>query len=189
MVVNEGLRVVHILWQVSFPCNQEWQTNEWHRVMGARISRATEFIASTQAQMRVLILAVVMEPLRYLTAWLLAAAREVQDLSRPPRLFDVVAPARSPFYVVAQYYSSLLRGKGARLAFIFRFAGCSTFEEWSDRNPECLKVFQIAVVVAASWVQRRHIDTHAEFPWRAVGIGDRHEFEQSRFSWHGHKHG
>ena len=83
------------------------------------MAKAREFLSSKERRTKLLILAVVLEPLRALTTYLLVSARDDQDLNAPPILFDTIEPARSMFVVCAQYWSSLLRGIGGRLAFVF----------------------------------------------------------------------
>ena len=58
---------------------EEWKDQQWHRVTSQRIRAAREFLQNKVIMTKVLILAVVLEPIRRLTTWLLNAAREVPE--------------------------------------------------------------------------------------------------------------
>lgn len=160
---------------------EEWQQQYWHQVTGSRIRRGREFLIDMGSRVKLLVLAIVFEPLRALTTWLLAACREVQDHSKPPRVFDAISASRSIFIVVAQYLSCLFLGSCPRLAFIYRTVGCSSFDEWCEQFPEQVGLLQSAIFAAASWVQRRHVQAFASHPWRLIGVADEREDYASRF--------
>ena len=61
------------------------------------------------------------------------------------------------FVVCAQYWSSLLRGIGGRLAFVFRYLGFKNFDEWVEGDLASVADLQVAVAVAASWMYRMFI--------------------------------
>ena len=113
-----------------------------------------------------------MEPLRYLTYWLLSCCREVQDLSIPPKTLDAVSGRTSPFVVVLQYFSTLLRGRGSRLVLLFRAAGCSSFNDWLAGFSDDVMQFRMAISVASSWVFRRHLKDVETAPWSLMAVAD-----------------
>jgi len=151
---------------------EELQAQQWHVVTGSRITKARQFLSDKHMQTKMLILAVVLEPLRCLTTYLLAASREVQDINGVPKFYDSIEPARSIFIVCSQYLSSLLRGRGARLALVFRHAGQASFDEWCHNCPRDVELLQVAVSAASSWVWRRHVRRFAQHPLRILGVGD-----------------
>lgn len=145
---------------------EEWQQMNWHQVTSKRVDKSISFLQSRASMAKLLVLAVVLEPLRYLTTWLLNAAREVQNLNSVPVLCDILDPERSIFIVCAQYLSSLLRGVGGRLQFIFKHLGKDSFDVWCREDIQTVATLQVAVITAASWLYRRHIRSHDQYPWR-----------------------
>ena len=87
----------------------------WHKVNGKRAQRTREFFGNNENVIKVIILALIMEPLRWLCSLWLKNSREVVDPTRPPLLCDMVVNHFSPLTVVLQYLSTLLRGGGGRI--------------------------------------------------------------------------
>ena len=83
-----------------------------------------------KTQARALMLALVMKPVRFLTTHLLGAIRELPKPNSVPPLLNAIDVGRSVLFVVLQYLSSLLRGSGACLAFIYKHAGFEPYSTW-----------------------------------------------------------
>ena len=121
-----------------------------------------------------------------LTTWLLAAGREVQKPTAAPRVLDALEPKRSMFTAVQQYLSSLLRGQGTRLKFLYRHLGLSSWDalcasENADHK-KFLRLFRTGVLVASAGINRRLILPLQQDPWRLLRAGDLRESETRRRS-------
>lgn len=99
--------------------DQQWDPAQqeelnFHEVQGIRIARCREFLDSREMRVKLMIFALILEPLQWLTSLFLRSSREVLDYSCPPFIMDLLSSSRSPAVVVLQYFSTLLRGVGSR---------------------------------------------------------------------------
>ena len=89
-----------------------------------------------------------------------------------PRLFTISNPERSPLTAVCQYLSSLLLCDSPRLVLIFGREGHATTSEWEEKRPDQIRFLRRLVLLALSWVQRRHSDRLFDMPWALCALAD-----------------
>ena len=135
---------------------------DWAAMYGKRAKRAVEFCTSSRTAVVLSILAVVKEPLRFLTKGFLHCAASVQDPNRHPHLLDYVTPRFSRVTVAMQHLSSLLVGNSSRLQLVLLAAGAGTIAEWKKANPEHAQLLRRCLLTAATWIYRRHMVLLAE---------------------------
>ena len=82
----------------------------WQAVSGKRCRRSLDFLGSPSLKLRILVLAITLEPVRYLLSFFLSAGKDVIHLAKPPALLDALLPEQSPLTIVQQYQASLLLG-------------------------------------------------------------------------------
>ena len=141
--------------------------------------RAAKFIAfsDNSTQMAIIVLyGIVLEPLRFLTKWLMLSSRQVSDSRMPPKLCTLTNPRCSPIRVIRQYYAGLLRGRSRRLILAWKKAGYSSLEEWNTREPKQAMLLKQLVLAADTWVYSRHADVR-RFPYKLANVVDK------RLSW------
>ena len=86
----------------------------FHEVQGIRMTRTRAFLDDHEMRVKLVILALALEPLQWLTSCFLQNSQEVSNYSRPPFIMDLLSSSHSPIIVVLQYFSTLLRGVGSR---------------------------------------------------------------------------
>jgi len=79
-------------------------------VLGAIRHEARRWIFNPLTPFKLLITVVVLQPLRYLGAWLLKRASQNRKGLGIPPLFDMVRPESNPVILILQYYASMLDG-------------------------------------------------------------------------------
>ena len=87
------------------------QDLDWAQVAGSRAKLTTSLVTDGVRQLYIVMLAIVVEPLRYLVSWLLKHSRVAKDPTKRPPLSSYANPSTSPLFFVLQYYSGLLRGQ------------------------------------------------------------------------------
>ena len=145
---------------------------DFHAVNGGRIERTQQFFDCQEQHSKLIIFALVLEPLQWITSVLLANSQEVLDFSRPPLICDCLLQQHSPFVVALQYLSALLHGRGGRVAFLYRSVGYDSFEQWAERRPAMLQLFRSAVMAVSAWIWRRHHHELHQHPWRLMALAD-----------------
>ena len=90
----------------------------------------------------VTILCIVVEPLYFLTRWLLQGASyprrlELQRKGRAPMLCSLVEPCRSPVTLLLEHYSHILSGGASRLKLLVG-SKYADFDDWAIGEPELL---------------------------------------------------
>ena len=100
--------------------------------------------------------------------------KTVQNPHRWPKLCDFVSAKFSRVWIVLQYFSMLLRGRGRRLALLYGADGCASMQDWlaTARGKVLAKRLLHGVLVASSWIHARHACTFQEWPWRLASICD-----------------
>lgn len=144
----------------------------FHKVQGQRVTRCRAFFSDRSSRLKVLVLALLMEPLQLLTSCLLSSNREVVDRNNPPLVLDLLTDSFSLVIVILQYLSSMLRGVAHRLLLILRPGGCSTPEELVKMHPDIASTLRAAISCVSTWVWRRHHLALNEYPWRLLALGD-----------------
>lgn len=150
------------------------------QVAGSR-SRANKlFLQCTDSRFRVVLLAIVMEPIRFLTRCLLSCCRTVQDPGKPPKLLDIMFPPMSFLTTCQQYLATLLVSLPAsgqhRMLLLASLMGHDTTSEWiSDscrKFPDIIRLVRRTVVYVSSWIYRRHEQVLLVEPWSLCQLSD-----------------
>ena len=94
------------------------QEINWHAVQGKRMKNGKEFMENDEKQFLIVALALVVEPLRWLTKWLMIKSRLVKKPGSVPALCSWVFGPTSPIVIVRQYYSLMLSGNAPRLRLL-----------------------------------------------------------------------
>lgn len=131
-----------------------------------------DYLNDVTTPLHLVTMAIVKEPLRWLTSGFLRCARRLRHPCTYPYIMDYVSQEFSRVTVVLQYYSLLLRGQGSRLQLLWRQCGCSSFEAWVVSFPEMAHQLAGALVLAASLVHRRHHVLFSSWPWKLAQIAD-----------------
>ena len=155
--------------QKSTETEQSWlEQVAWREVASKRVKRCAAFVKDPQSPPLLLLVAMLHEPLRWLTGYFLHASSSKRRNGAwgCPLLCTFTSPARSPVTRVLQYFSSLLAGNAHRLAMIFGYFKQTSFEEWAASHPEELARLRRGATVAASWVYRRFHVICMGWPWR-----------------------
>lgn len=174
----KGMRV-HIVKASGFEDQLIAEEISWHRVAGIRSAKAQEMLSDPQSYFRIAILAIVLEPIRYLTRWFMVEGsdrrrRQRQKLGLPPGLCDLVADTTSPGTAVLHYYAELLVGGpcSTRLRLLFLRAGCASFEAWAAEQPGLVCELRRCILCAASWVYVRHVSVWRRWPFELARVVD-----------------
>ena len=123
--------------------------------------------------LRMIMLAVVLEPIRWLARWIIGQSGEMYRRSAVcAGLAQATCDCTSPFVAVLQYYSRLLRGHGARLELVWRSASCSSYAEWCRSCQDQVQLLRRVILNASGWVYRRHIKELSKFPWKWASLGN-----------------
>lgn len=101
---------VHIVKASGFEDQLIVEEISWHRAAGIRSAKAREMLSDAQSYFRIAILAIVFEPLRFLTRWFMVEGsdrrrHQRQKMSLSPSLCHLVAGNTSPGAAVMQYSS------------------------------------------------------------------------------------
>ena len=134
------------------------QECDFPHVAGVRFKRAVQFVNSPTTRQRLTVMAVVKEGLRFLTSRFLRCACAVQHPCKWPKLCEFVSSATSPAWLVLQYFSQLLSGRGRRLQLLFRADGKDSLESWLAAPTSRFVAQHLVrgVLTAASWTHCRH---------------------------------
>jgi hypothetical protein len=125
----------------------------WHKVAGARLKRLKRVVTDPIEKFMYGALAIVIEPLRFLTHLFMAFSNRPKDYSRWPPLFDLIWVEMSPIARVQQYYSSMLAGKCERLRLVYCHSNIRSFDEWKRRCPhEVLFMRRLILSVSPSYL-------------------------------------
>ena len=124
---------------------------------------------ATQLGFKLITLAIVDEPVRFLTyEFLKLGDKSEQD----PPLSTLVHDATSPLKAASQYLASLLLCKNERLALVHQSEGMNTIEDWERQRPQQVRSFRRMVLLCVAWLQRRHVDRLVAPPFGLSCLGD-----------------
>ncbi len=128
-----------------------------------------------------MVLALVMEPLRHVTAFLMRRARESDPVSRNG-LLDVLHDPVSPVRHSLQYIACLLlrTPPAPRLQLLFYTRGCATLEEWGTKFPESMGTLRRCLLLAAASLHTRLVIRLKQFPWRLMQLADTRVAQSTR---------
>ena len=97
----------------------------WHKLNGIKLRNCKAKVADGEFMLRMIMLAVVLEPIRWLARWIIGQSGEMYRRSAVcAGLAQATCDCTSPFVAVLQYYSRLLRGHGARCTSGVGLAEC-----------------------------------------------------------------
>lgn len=117
----------------------------YRAVAGKRYQSARSLLTEETNVSRMLVLGIVLEGTRFLTAWFIRRAREVQACKSTPSIANMVDKGNSPVWVALQYTASLLRlapPTQMRLQLLWRPLRCTTLEEWMDTKQQSFHDFR-----------------------------------------------
>ena len=110
-------------------------------------------------RVRVVILALVVEPLRFLCSHFMKCS--FADIAKPCNTFspamNLINPSASLVIAALQYWSDLLAfpANHPRLLLAATQRRCSSFEEWRGRHPADMDILRKAILVVSAQVWRR----------------------------------
>ena len=131
----------------------------FHAVAGKRYKASKRFFEDPTQLIPVIMLAIVMEPLRYVSAWLMAASRGVEHPCRWPPLVDMMNYSFSPVIHVLQYLAALASGAASRLVMLWAYAGYKSYSEWCRARPGQIRSLRRLLLICSSGVYRKHKNT------------------------------
>lgn len=129
----------------------------------------TKDIFHTDLGLRLVVLALVEEPLKFLAFKFLSFS---QPASSQAPLLILNNEHRSPLVAVTQYLTGLLASNSDRLILLFRRAGFMSLDDWEKHNKSDIRYLRRLVMLALSWVQRRQVDRLTEFPFSLCCLVD-----------------
>ena len=144
----------------------------WKKLLGKRNAAGKRWIMDHMTPWIVSILALVLEPFRFLTTWFFRASsrrRRNNNWSAPP-LSIFVTESTSPVVQVLQHFSGLLQGTATRCILLYGRQGYGSLDELAEALPEVVAIFRRAVSCAASWVARRLWSCAANWPKRLAVV-------------------
>jgi hypothetical protein len=161
------------------PASEVVEAN-WHKVAGSRLLRLRRVVHCFTERFIIICLAVVTEPLRFLTHHFMALSSRVRDYGKWPPLFDILWGPMSPLVRVHQHFSTLLSGTSPRIRLILAHVGCITMVEWSEKFPEQVAFFRRLIICASALVTLRHTEKFNMPPWSLFAVGDRRRRKTER---------
>ena len=149
------------------------QDINWHAVNGSRLLKSIDFLHNHLHQTVLVILAIAIEPLRFLMNWLISSSSESMHYTRPPPICDMVNEVLSPIITVRQYYATLLSSANhPRLLLLTRACRCANMAELRTHYPDIVARLRRVLLAADSWVYRKHFMEYDDVPWKLSTIGD-----------------
>ena len=121
-----------------------------------------------------LIIAICIEPLRYLSAWWMRRARETDASCTRVRILDMMHGPTSPLQAARQYCATLLfaqEGSG-RLALLWRYGGFSNYDSWCRGCPGLVRELRRMLLVVDASLYRRHALLFKSVAWRLLRFAD-----------------
>ncbi len=132
---------------------------EYYEVRGQRYKQVSRNLADDEWRVKVMIIAIVIEPVRFLTHHYLNCSFE--DISASKRGYapavSLINPAASLIIAVLQYLSLLIRhpSSAPRLRIIYCQRGCRSFEAWLQSWPGDVDVLRCSAMVLLAQIWRR----------------------------------
>ena len=132
---------------------------------GKRFRASRELLTSNAMSRDLTYLAIVIEPIRYITGWFVRRAREQEDVCCSPPVLDMVNPAFSPIQFALQYFGSLLTGQPGRLRLVW--GTCSeSYAQWCSECPQEVRRLRRLILAGAAGVYHRHSRYLKGFPFK-----------------------
>lgn len=133
-------------------------------VTGRRFSEAKDFLRSADNRSKLSQLALVLEPLRHLTSWLMRRARESDHL-RQCGFLDCAHEATSPVWAASAYISTLIHARTPRLQLLWRTTGFKSLADWQAHAHHQVRAFRRLLLIVACSLWLRAGCLFGLFPW------------------------
>ena len=119
--------------------------------------------------MKLTVLSIVDEPLRFLTFYFLSC----NDMAHTrPTLIELANDQRSPLTACTQYLSTLLFAEQGRTLLIWKKQNFASVEQWEYCKPGQVRSFRRLVLLTLASIQRRHCDHFTQFPFSLCLLAD-----------------
>ena len=112
---------------------------------GKRYKRTRATVGDEASRFGRLVLAIVLEPLRFLTMLFLHHSHGKPQHTRPSPTMNMICKARSAVQWTLQYYSMLLHGEGGRLRLLWSRSQFRSLKEWQRECPAQSNLFRRCV--------------------------------------------
>lgn len=150
----------------------------WQEVAGVRLAKTLKFLGGDTLEILTSI-AVVREPLRFITSGFLRSGRAVRRPDSPPSLFEWMIPKLSRVFVALQYFANFLEGRGSRWALVLQANKCASHRDFLAQRYEVACNLTRGLCLAASWAHRRN-NFLPQWPWPLCLIADGRTGEAER---------
>ena len=140
-------------------------------VAGKRLATCKRMLHSSSSAARLLLLAVLMEPLRHLHVYFLTVSGVDPD-HRPAAICDLLDPAKSILTATLQWYSVLLHNSDDRMRLIWQLGGFNTQAELLEKDAALATLVRRCLLTASAGIARRHRNYLQRWPWPLFRLGD-----------------
>jgi hypothetical protein len=152
------------------------QDLDFNQIAGSRCNSGKLFLKCNTSRFKLALLGIVMEPLRYLTRCFIMCAKSSRDNARAPPLLDMLHRDLSPLTAALQYLAGLLCSSRSRdcdlWQLLYRWQGFADVDEWMAQRPGELRLTRRIILLASSWVYRRHLVCFQDWPWALCSLAD-----------------
>ena len=155
---------------------------DWQVVAGARLRRTLEFLLDDCTAVRLTEIALIKEPIRWLTCHFLRCARSDRLALKIPRLMDQVNAQHDHAIAACQYLSQLLQGTGSRLTLLLGTLQATRLDQWLASDSSAAFQFHVMIITALSWIYRRHVRYAGAWPWKLALVADPRLSEAKRLA-------
>ena len=144
----------------------------WAAVDGVRMKR---FLVTCRENGEVIvILAIAIEPVRYLTEHFIRGTAENPN-RKTPAIFKFLNWRTSPVTAVLSYCSSLLmgeKGECSRLLLLWKAGGFASFSDWARARPSLARRLRDSILVVSAWTDDRHRLLYEDSELEMLMLGD-----------------
>ena len=147
-----------------------------HKLAGSRYKRCIRLAEDFDKQIHML--AVALEPLRYLHLYFMRLGHAQPDYNKVPGLLNLIWGPTSVVYLCLQYYSSLLGGRSSRLVLIWPRCGSASYRDWLRSFPVFATTFRRLIISAAAWLERRLWLMCSSDELKFFGLADRRRADE-----------
>ena len=145
---------------------------DFSSVQGRRFRLACGMLQDPLSQVALVMLCLVLEPIRHITAWLMRRACESEAPCGRPPVVDVFSAAMSPVVHARQYIATLLAERSSRMLLLWRLRGCEFLDDWHRDFPNDLRLLRRLILVADAAIYRRMTCRLRRYPWCLLSLID-----------------
>ncbi|CAK0893274.1 unnamed protein product [Prorocentrum cordatum] len=145
---------------------------DFSALQGKRFRLALDMLKSEASVGCIVMLGIVLEPVRHVSAWLMRRARECPDPCGRPAVLDFFNDRFNPVVHARQYISTLLSGRATRLVLLWRIRQRESLQDWFGKHPEDIRLFRRLLLALDCALFRRHYCPSRRFPWGLVRLCD-----------------